>query len=73
MIMQVQTEGGMNTGHRYRRHGRSNGVQLIRSADDQCLRLVRVQLNPFSMYHCLTSAVHAARTDSQSDVLSACM
>ena len=34
----------IDAGHRYRRHGRSNGVQLIRSADDQCLRLVRVQL-----------------------------
>jgi len=34
----------IDAGHRYRRHGRSNGVQLIRSADDQYFRLVRVQL-----------------------------
>ena len=34
----------IDASHRYRRHGRSNGVQLIRSADDQCFRLVRVQL-----------------------------
>jgi len=34
----------IDAGHRYRRHGGSNGVQLICSADDQCFRLVRVQL-----------------------------
>ena len=61
--------------YRYRRHGRSNSVQLIRSADDQCFRLVRVQLQSVLYVPLLdvTSAVHAARTDSPSDVLSACM
>ena len=34
----------IDAGNRYRRNGRSNGMQLIRSADDQCFRLVRVQL-----------------------------
>jgi len=34
----------IDASHSYRRHGRSNGVQLICSADDQCFRLVRVQL-----------------------------
>ena len=33
-----------DAGHRYRRHGRSNGVQLIRSANGQCVRLVQIQL-----------------------------
>jgi len=48
----------IDASHRYRRHGRSNGVQLIRSADDHCFRLVRVQLQHVLHVacHCLTSA-----------------
>jgi len=51
----------IDAGNRYRRHGRSNGVQLIRSADDQCFRLVRVQLK--SVLHVLLLDVSSTHSE----------
>jgi len=52
----------IDAGHIYRRHGRSNVVQLIRSADDQCFRLVWVQLQ--SVLHVPLLDVNSTRGEN---------
>ena len=58
--------------------GDSDGRQVDVAARNWCAvpiisasDLSGLSCRPFCMYHCLTSAVYAARTDSPADVLSA--